>query len=408
MNIWFISKYATVPINAKSPSRLFYLAKEMHKIGHNVSLITSDSNHFVQFPQTKKIYNKEQIEGVYINWIKTFKYKKTASIARVFSWFDFEIKLFALRISKSIKPDVVIVSSLSIFSVIYGCFLKKRFKSFLVFEIRDIWPLTMIEEGGFSKWHPLVMLIGLIEKFGYKKADLVVGTMPKLDVHVRNILGYDKPFICSPLGFDPEKYYADNEYDKNPFNKYVKINKTIVGYAGSIGITNALETFIDTIKNMSDNSDIYFLIVGSGDLKEKYEEQLAGYNNVVFLPRIGQDQVKSFLSVCDILYLSTKDSKVWKYGQSMNKVVEYMLAGKPIIATYTGYPSMINEAECGLFVQSNKTEDLKNAILYYSNMSKDERLKIGENGRNWIYQYRTYDKLAKDYIDTITNLMGNR
>jgi glycosyltransferase involved in cell wall biosynthesis len=69
---------------------------------------------------------------------------------------------------------------------------------------------------------------------------------------------------------------------------------------------------------------------------------------------------------------------------------------------------MINEAECGLFVQSNKTEDLKNAILYYSNMSKDERLKIGEKGRNWIYQYRTYDKLAKDYIDTITNLMGNR
>ena len=41
-------------------------------------------------------------------------------------------------------------------------------------------------------------------------------------------------------------------------------------------------------------------------------------------------------------------------------------------------------------------------------MSEEERLKIGENGRNWIYQYRTYDKLAKEYINTINNLMKNR
>ncbi len=37
----------------------------------------------------------------------------------------------------------------------------------------------MTEEGGFSKWHPLVLLIGFIEKFGYKKADLIVGLMPE-------------------------------------------------------------------------------------------------------------------------------------------------------------------------------------------------------------------------------------
>jgi glycosyltransferase involved in cell wall biosynthesis len=278
----------------------------------------------------------------------------------------------------------------------------------LVFEIRDIWPLTMTEEGGFSTRHPLVKFIGMIEKFGYKKSDLIVGTMPNLNAHVKNILGYDKPFFCSPMGFNPEKYAVDIREDSSLFEKYIQKNKIIVGYAGSIGITNALETFIDTIKLMRDNSNLYFLIAGSGDLKQIYEEQLNGQNNVSFLPRIDQDQVKSFLSICDILYLSTKDSKVWKFGQSMNKVVEYMLAGKPIVATYTGFPSMINEANCGLFVQSDKPEDLKNVFLYFANMSEEERLKIGENGRNWIYQYRTYDKLAKEYINTINNLMKNR
>jgi len=406
MNIWFISKYASPPNYAKFPSRLFYLAKEMQKLGNKVLLITSDSNHLADFPKTKTIFNKEYVDGLQVKWIRTFKYKKTASISRVLSWLDFERKLFSMRISTSFKPNVVVVSSLSIFSIVYGYYLKKKFRSFLVFEIRDIWPLTMTEEGGFSKWHPLVLLIGYIEKFGYKKADLIVGTMPKLNEHVKNIIGYDKAFLCSPLGFEASKY---RENDVNGQNIFQKLNnKTVIGYAGSIGITNALDTFVDTIKLLNGNSKIHFLILGSGDLKQKYVKQLFGCKNVTFLPRISQDEVKSFLAICDILYLSTKNSKVWEFGQSMNKVVEYMLAGKPIIATYTGYPSMINEAECGLFVQSNKTEDLKNAFLYFSYMSEDERLKIGENGRNWIYQYRTYDKLAKDYIDTITNLMGNR
>jgi glycosyltransferase involved in cell wall biosynthesis len=408
MNIWLISKYASPPKYAKAPARLFYLGKEMKALGNKVLLITSDSNHFSNFPKTNNIYNDETEDGVNIRWIKTKKYKKTASINRIISWFDFELKLFSMKIKQLDRPDVIIVSSLSILSIVYGYYLKKKFNSFLVFEIRDIWPLTMTEEGGFSTRHPLVKFIGMIEKFGYKKSDLIVGTMPNLNAHVKNILGYDKPFFCSPMGFNPEKYAVDIREDSSLFEKYIQKNKIIVGYAGSIGITNALETFIDTIKLMRDNSNLYFLIAGSGDLKQIYEEQLNGQNNVSFLPRIDQDQVKSFLSICDILYLSTKDSKVWKFGQSMNKVVEYMLAGKPIVATYTGFPSMINEANCGLFVQSDKPEDLKNVFLYFANMSEEERLKIGENGRNWIYQYRTYDKLAKEYINTINNLMKNR
>ena len=403
MKIWFISKYVSLPqYGNSSPSRLFYLARESFKLGNDVMLITSDSNHFTNFPDTDKIYNDDVEDGISIRWIKTKKYKKTASFGRILSWFDFERKLFSMNTKNLDKPDVVVVSSLSIFSIIYGYYLKKKYSSFLVFEIRDIWPLTMTEEGGFSKWHPLVLFIGFIEKFGCKKADLVVGTMPKLDLHVKKILGYDKPFFCSPLGFEPENYIEnDNLVDKNPFAEIIPQNKFIVGYAGSIGITNALEPFIETIMLMNEYPDIHFLLVGNGDLKKSYEEQLAGCSNVIFLPKIGQNQVKYFLKSCDILYLSTKDSKVWDYGQSMNKIVEYMLAAKPIIATYTGFPSMINEADCGLFLNSSNPEDIKNAIRRFVDMTKEERLQIGENGKKWIYNHRKYSDLAKEYTDTV-------
>ena len=401
MNIWLISKYASPPQYSKMPSRLFHLAKEMGSHDNEMLLLTSDSNHFSSYPKTGSNYNDEVVEGVHIRWLKTFKYYKTNSIRRIISWFDFEFKLFRMRTNNLIKPDVIHVSSLSIFTIIYGYYLKKKFNSFLVFEIRDIWPLTMTEEGGFSRFHPLVLLIGLVEKFGYRRSDLIVGTMPNLKEHVLDRIGVDKPFFCLPIGFN------ENDYDNKQLTSGdSKVNaeadgKTVIGYAGSFGITNALETLISTIKLMKENTNVLFLLVGSGDLKDKYKADLEQYQNVVFLDRMAQKDVKYFLSSCDILYLSTKSSKVWKYGQSMNKVVEYMLAAKPIVASYNGYPSMINEAGCGSFVVNADCIELKNVFLTYVNMSKEERLAVGLRGRKWIYENRSYRKLAATYLNVL-------
>ncbi len=406
MNIWCISKYASVP-SYGTAARLFYLTKEFINLGHNAILITSDANHLAKFPKTKKKYNFEEIENVPTYWIKTKKYTKTASFARILSWFDFEKNLFRFPKEKLVKPDIVLVSSLSLLSIFYGYYLKKKYKSFLIFEIRDIWPLTMTEEGNFSKWHPLVLLLGWIEKFGYKNADLIVGTMPKLNIHVKNILGYDKPFFCSPLGFEPNNYKDQILREESHFEDVFPKNKIIIGYAGSMGITNALEPFVETIRELKNNENIHFMLVGSGDLKEKFQKKLAQCDNVTFLPRISQNEVKYFLKKCDILYLSTKDSKVWKYGQSMNKVVEYMVAGKPIIASYSGYPSMINEAKCGYFVNTPNVDTLKNVILDIANLSGYEIEVLGKNGKKWIYENRQYSQLAKEYIDKINELKEN-
>ncbi len=72
----------------------FYLMEEFAKYNHKVNVITSDANHLASYPKTNKTYNFENINDVDLCWIKTKKYKKTTSIKRIFSWFDFEWKLF--------------------------------------------------------------------------------------------------------------------------------------------------------------------------------------------------------------------------------------------------------------------------------------------------------------------------
>jgi len=349
MRILVISKYASPPAFASSSSRLFHLCSEFRKMGNSVLLITSDSNHFTNYPKTKKIYNRGLHNNVSFEWIKTLKYYKTASLLRLLSWFDFEIKLFFSPSVYRFKPEIVIVSSLSLLTILYGIYIKIRFKSFLVFEVRDIWPLTLVEEGGFSKWNPLVLMLGWVEKIGYKYSDLIVGTMPKLDLHVIKILGYSKPFHYSPLGFDPNDYEFQDIYKVNEFRSRYPEGKEIVGYAGSLGLSNGLDPFIDAIKLMSADKQLHFVILGDGDLKNVYKNKLSNCTNVTFLNRVKQSDVKYFLASCDLLYLSTNQSRIWNYGQSMNKIVEYMLSAKPILASYTGYPTMINDSNCGRY-----------------------------------------------------------
>jgi glycosyltransferase involved in cell wall biosynthesis len=405
MNIWFISKYASLPLYGKAPSRLHYLAKEMKKLGNDCLLITSDANHFSSYPNTNKLYNYECQNDIDIIWIKTKKYFKTLSIDRVLSWLDFELKLFRMPLKKLNKPDVLIVSSLSIFTILYGYYLKKKFNTFLIFEIRDIWPLTLIEVGGFSKWHPFVLLIGYIEKFGYKNADLIVGTMPNLEVHVKQRINNYKPVFCSPLGFDPNSLIEEELFTNNPFYYLVNEDKVIIGYSGSLGLANGLDIFFETIKLMESNTNIHFIIVGSGDLENKFRNETSSLKNLTFLSRIEHKQVNNFLQICDILFVSTKQSRVWNYGQSMNKIVEYMLAAKPIIAIYDGFPSMINDANCGVFISKRDPEILKIEFLKFATLTKQDLHKIGENGRKWIIENRTYSKLANEYLNKINTLI---
>lgn len=75
-----------------------------------------------------------------------------------------------------------------------------------------------------------------------------------------------------------------------------------------------------------------------------------------------------------------------------------MFSNKPILASYSGYPSMINEANCGYFITPEDPKLLAKEIKRLYFMTKYELNKIGKKGRDWLLRNRTYKKLADDYL----------
>jgi glycosyltransferase involved in cell wall biosynthesis len=177
--------------------------------------------------------------------------------------------------------------------------------------------------------------------------------------------------------------------------------KFIVGYAGTVGITNALDNFFQCAQSLVNNDHILFVLIGDGDLKARYVKEFGHLPNLIFAPKVPKQMVQAVLSHCDLLYFSVYNSEVWRYGQSLNKITDYMLAGKPIIASYNGFPSMINEAGCGSYLPTSDIAALQKEILRYFSMSPNERKRIGDLGRSWILENRSYKILSKNYIDIV-------
>ena len=346
MVIWYVSKCVAPPAGLGPGGRGYKLMRELAALGHDCVIIASDANHLTDVPALRSSALSEERDGLRLLWLRTFKAPTAKSGRRILSWLHFEWRLFRFRKRKLPNPDVVIVSSLSLLTIVNGVLLRHRYGARLVFEIRDIWPLTLTEEGGFSERNPLVKLLGFLERWGYRKADTIVGTMPNLGAHVQRVLGWPRPVQCVPMGFARRALDQVESLPAGYLETHIPPGKFVIGYAGTIGITNALEPLFAAVQILQDTPRVHFIVLGDGPLLSEFKRRFEHLPNLTFAPRVPKGAVQRVLATCDLLYLSVHESRVWCFGQSFNKLIDYMLAGKPIVASYSGYPSMIDEAAC--------------------------------------------------------------
>lgn len=400
--IWLIWKYCRLPGDGVYPARGFSILREMARRGYDCTIIAArhDWSPFgagVDLPA----HEVKMVEGVRVVTFNVLSYQLTKSLRRILGWLHFEARVLTMRTNNLPQPDVIIASSLSILSVISGLVFKWRFGSKLVFEVRDIWPLILTENGGFSKINPFVITIGIVEWLGYKYSDWIVGTMPNLEEHVHKVLGYQRSVACIPMGL-PEEMVVDAvvEFPANLEALFPKA-EFVLTHAGSIGIDNALDTLLEAARLLKGDTRIAFFIIGKGDLVNRYKSECSDLPQVVFADSVVSKFVQPILKRSSALYFAAHPTLVLEYGQSLNKLIDYMYSGRPIIGSYSGFPSMVNEADCGEFVPAGDSHALVDALLRWAIRPRHELDAIGNRGREWVLKNRTYDRLADDYIDLI-------
>jgi len=279
------------------------------------------------------------------------------------------------------QPDVIVGSSLHLFGTLAAFWFAKKQRTPFVLEIRDLWPQTLIDMG-MSKWHPFVLLQGWIEKYLYQRANNIITLLPQSHLYIEKFGVDPKMITYIPNGVDLERFKRTEKKNYPGFD----MTHFYVVYTGSIGKANNIETLIESAQQLSDFNKIRFIIAGDGPLRKSLEKRSMEYglSNVVFLGSVPKNDIINILKSADCLIFPLKDTPVFRFGISSNKLFDYMGAKKPIIFASNSINNPIKDSGGGLTVPPEDSQALAKAILKIFNMKSSEREIMSENAYNYV------------------------
>ncbi len=408
--IWVFNQYASTPFNSTGAGeRHFFIAKELANKGINTYIFAASYSHlFKRAPRFKGSSKVEDYFGFQFTWVRIPKYSLDSTFGRVFSWLSFPFMLLVLNKEKYPKPNIIVVSSMSMFPMIAAFYYKLKFNSKIIFEVRDIWPLTITSLGNFSvfSW-PFIKMMEWLEKLSYKTANHIVSVLPYAIDHIETkTKNFNQAnFTWIPNGIEPDYFESEDAPEKHEIvipEEYKKAK--IIAYAGSLGQANAMEFFVDAILKLKGNTNFFFLFIGEGPMKAVYENKLAECANVQFIGKVHKGEVLTFLSRADLLYIGWYNLPIYKFGVSANKYNDYMLSGKPILTSSNIKGDVVDLAQCGIKVAPESVEKIIEGLNLYLKMDAETIAKFGENGKKYVMEHNTYKVLADRYESIYTKL----
>jgi len=405
MNILYLNHYAGSPALGME-YRPFYLAREWVRAGHAVRIVAASYSHVrARQPQP----GDERIDGVDYRWVATPPYRGNGvARARNIATFLARVWHMAPQLVAQARPDAVIASSTYPLDIWVARHLARLAAARLVYEVHDLWPLSLQELFSLSRWHPFIMLCQAAEDAAYRDADHVVSMLPRVHGHMA-ARGLDlERLVIVPNGITPDEW----AHAPPPLEPAVQAamqaarerGHTLVGYAGSMGVPNALDTLLDAAARLRERP-LRFILVGDGHERARLAQrvQQEGLANVQLLPAIPKAQVPAFLEAIDIAYIGWQRVPLYRFGIAPNKLMDYMMARCAVLHSVEAGNDPVAEAGCGLTVPPEDPAAVAAGLLRLAALPAAERRALGERGRAFVIAHHTYPVLAQRFLAALTS-----
>jgi len=395
----------------------YYLAREWVRAGHRVTILADAYAHtrHTRPALEDKLITTESIDGIDYLWLNTCDYRASNWLGRIRNILSFSARVYFSDIGLD-HVDIVICSSHHPLAIFGAEKIARANEARLVFEVRDIWPLTLVELGGVSRWNPVILLMQYAENRAYRNADKVVSVLAGAKAHMLVHGMREDKYVYIPNGaaiddtVDNVTDDAINEVKGEPLpDSIVQRLQTIrasgdrlLVYAGRVVLANALDALIAAMAQA--HSGIQIVILGDGDARPMLIEQVqkAGLENVVhFFDAIAKNQVPEFLSYADICYMGFMDRNLYRFGVSPTKINDYLLAGKPVLYACNSPDNVVRDARAGFCCEAGSSEAIANALIQVASCEKEALIEMGQNGRRWILENRNYSDLAGRFLESI-------
>lgn len=408
MRILFISDNFPPEVNAPA-SRTYEHAKRWVADGANVTVITCAPN----FPQGEvhEGYRNawrtvEEIDGIRVVRVKSYITSNAGFVRRILDYASFMVMAVFFGLFEK-RPDVIVSTSPQLFAAVAAWKLSiLKWRPF-VFELRDLWPASIVTVGAMKRGLA-IRLLEKLELFLYRRAAAIVSVTEsfKADLVSRGIDA--KKIFVVRNGVDLTRY-RPQQPDAAMRDRLGTAGKFVVAYLGTHGMAHALENVLAAAAHLQSHDDICFLFVGDGARKQAIidKAESTGLENVVFHASMPKEDMPALWSVCDAALVHLKNDPVFA-TVIPSKIFEAFGMGKPIMIVQPDGEAvrLVTKAAAGEHITPEDPEALANAVLdWYRDREKCEQ--FADGARKAAHEH-SRDRLAAEMLEILRQAANAR
>ena len=400
MRIWIVNHHADPPDGFAT--RSFDIARRLVERGHPTTIFLSNFNHYLFRDMRdigRRLWKAERVDGVTLVWIRTPAYTVN-DIRRVLNMISFAILATIQGAIRRERPDVVIGVSVHPLAALAGYFIARLRRARFFVEITDLWPETLVQFGRLRRGSLTARLMLRLERFLYRKAERILMLWRDTGGYVESLgIPADK-IVWLPHGVELGRYQGLGRYEGAPEPPFRVV------YLGSFVAGMSLDTIIDAAADLKSRGrrDIEFRLVGAGTQRDEFIERAAnlGLDNVVFPDAVPKAEIARAMNQADAFIYGLQDLPLYQYGMSLNKLMDYLAAARPIV--FFGHSSYdpVAIADAGVSLPPGDPVALADAVERLVGMSPKERVAMGERGRAYLLEHHTIPILTDRLLAALT------
>jgi colanic acid biosynthesis glycosyl transferase WcaI len=362
--------------------RLYSVAQELKRRGHDVRVVTAMPNYptgRIAPEYRRRWLVREELNGLPV--VRTWIYPATGRnpIKRLASYWSFTLS--AMRGCWAAgRPDYVMVESPPLFLGLTGYLYARLRRSQLIFNVSDLWPESARELGIITS-RPLLAMAQRLARFLYRHSDWVSA----VTAGIAEAVAATDPrarIVSLPNSVDVDLFKAVPE--PGPV-EWIRPGEIAFVYAGTHGYVSGLDVIIDAAARLAGRKDIVFLFVGDGADKPRLKELASarGLQNVRFVPPQPLQAMPALFSACCASIVPLRQAEFFRRTLPA-KILPSLACETPVIHCGDGDAArLIEEARCGLVVPPERGDLLADAVLQLAADGAQAR-QLGANGRRLV------------------------
>ncbi len=409
MRILYVSQYYPPEMGAPA-SRVSQLARAWAADGHDVTVLTGFPNHptGVIPPEYRgrPYIRREEDHGVHVLRTPIYAAPNRGVAKRSLNYVSCAASACTIGPWLTGRPDVVIGTSPQFLSAVAGYWLAKLKRVPFVFEVRDLWPRSIVEVGAMAGDHPIIKGLEQAEMFLYRHSDRIVAVT---DSFVDEIAarGIDRSKISVIKNGVDLSMFTPGPRDNDVRERLGLNGKFVATYIGTHGMAHGLGTLLDAARLLKGDDRFRIVLVGEGADKAALMQRAKdeGLTNVIFVGQQPHKAIPDFVRAADVTVVLLKAKDLFK-TVIPSKIFEFMGASRPIIIGVDGEArAIVESAQAGIFVPPESPDALV-AAMRRIEADRAAADAMGERGRVCVEENFSRVALARRYLDILADVTG--